>query len=126
MNDINFTLENQLLELQNAINTTNDLLKHNQQPITIPDNISSEESLLLMGLKKINSDAINASKNKTQLILSRQQILKINEYLVNFNAVEKITLVNHDSSKVSKSVVIRMELNSPDTITVDLTDYSDT
>jgi hypothetical protein len=126
MNDINFTLENQLLELQNAINKTNDLLKHNQQPITIPDNISSEESLLLMGLKKINSDAINASKNKTQLILSRQQILKINEYLVNFNAVEKITLVNHDSSKVSKSVVIRMELNSPDTITVDLTDYSDT
>jgi hypothetical protein len=126
MQDINFTLENQLLELQNAINTTNDLLKQNQQPITIPDNISSEESFLLMGLKKINNDAINAIKNKTQLVLSRQQILKINEYLVNFNAVEKITLVDHDSSKVGKSVVIHMELNSPDTITVDLTDYSDT
>jgi hypothetical protein len=126
MHDINFTLENQLLELQNAINKTNDLLKHNQQPITIPDNISIEENILLMGLKKINSDAINASKNKTQLILSRQQILKINEYLVNFNAVEKITLVGHDPSKVGTSVVIRMELNSHDNITVDLTDYSDT
>ena len=60
---------------------------------------------------------------KTEITMSRSQVMKLHEFVSHFKEVQEVTIVSSNESGVGESIVIRMEFATPEKVTADLTEY---
>ncbi len=60
---------------------------------------------------------------KTEIKMSRSQVMKLYEFVSHFKEVQEVTVVSSHESGVGQSIVIHMEFATPEKVTVDLTEY---
>ncbi len=57
------------------------------------------------------------------ITMSRNQILKLGEYIAQFKDVQTATITSDNSSGIGDSIVVHMDFTTPTSVTVDLTEY---
>jgi hypothetical protein len=60
---------------------------------------------------------------KTEIILSRSQVMKLYEYMSHFKEVEEVVVTSDNTSGIGESIVIRMDLVDTKSVTADISDY---
>jgi hypothetical protein len=60
---------------------------------------------------------------KTEITMSRSQVMKLHEFVSHFKEVQEVTIVSSNESGIGESIVIHLEFATPEKVTADLTEY---
>ena len=60
---------------------------------------------------------------KTEITMSRNQVMKLYEYIAHFKEVREVTIISNNDSGIGESIVIRMDMLNASSVTADITDY---
>jgi hypothetical protein len=66
---------------------------------------------------------LNENQMKTEIILSRHQVMKLHEYMAHFKEVEEVVVTSNNTSGIGKSIIIHMDLFNMKSVTADISDY---